>query len=378
MAERDLHPMRTVALLLRRWRLIFMVCLLTGAGTAVVNFFFLPHWYRSTAVIMPPQDNSSFSGLGMLLSRIPDLPGGISRIASGIGAMSQSQYLFVVILNSRTVADSLIDKFDLQTVYDSEYRFLAREELQGHTWIDFPPEGQVVITVEAKEDPQLARDMAAEYFVQLNNILTDRGIHTAGTKRQFLEERIEETRAQLTIFEDSLRSFQEDRNLVVPAEEPGGVGELLLLPVRGNLEMLALIEAKREVMSVELRVMQSYYRSRHPDIAMLKKEINELDRTIAKIESQMPQISLDFARIFRDLKVQEELLLLLTAQYEETRINEADDTPSAVLLDEPVVPEYKYRPRRLLNTAIASAAALLLVCVAIVLAERYREQNDLA
>lgn len=377
MAERDWKPMQTVALLFRRWRLIFVVCLLTGTGALAVNFLVLPHWYRATAVIMPPQDKSSFSSLGMMLSRIPDLPGGIGKIASGIGAISQSQYLFVVVLNSRTVADSLIDKYDLVNVYDKEYRFLARKELQNHTWIDFPPEGQVVITVEAREDPQLARDLAHEYFIQLNNILIDRGINTASIKRKFLEERIDDTRARVTVLEDSLRSFQEDRNLVVPAEEPGGIGELLTLPVRGNLEMLALIEAQREIKSVELRVMQSIYSPRHPSVTLLKKEINELDRTIRSIESEMPQISLDFARIYRELKVQEELLVLLTAQYEETRINEADDTPSAVLLDEPAVPEYKHRPKRLLNTLITTLAAFVLVCIALVLTERYREQNSL-
>jgi uncharacterized protein involved in exopolysaccharide biosynthesis len=89
----------------------------------------------------------------------------------------------------------------------------------------------------------------------------------------------------------------------------------------------------------------------------------------------MPQISLDFARLYRSLKVQEELLLLLSSQYEETRINEADDTPSAVLLDAPLVPEYKSRPRRLLNTAITLGAVFLLLCAIIILYERYREQD---
>ncbi len=375
MAERDWQPMRTLALLIRRWKLILVVCLLTGSGAAVLNFFVLPHWYRSTAVIMPPQENSSFSGLGMLLSRVPDLPGGISRIASGMGAMSQSQYLFVVILGSQTVADSLMDKFDLRKVYDEQYRFLARKELRNHTWIDFPPEGQVVITVEAKENPALARDMALEYYIQLNNIITDRMINTASTKRKFLAGRIAETKARLTVVEDSLVSFQRERDVVVPADEPGGVGELLTLPVQGNLEILAQIEVEREAKSIELRVKQSFYRPNHPDIVMLKKQIKELDRTITRIESQMPQVSLDFARLYRSLKVQEELLLLLTAQYEEARINEADNSPTAVLLDTPELPEYKYRPKRLLNTLIATVGAMLLVCIVILLGERYREQN---
>ena len=377
MAEKEWHPMRTLAILINRWKLIMLVCFITGAGSLAVNFLVLPHWYESTAVIMPPQDKSGFSGLGTLLSRMPDLQGGISRIASGLGGMSQSQYLFVVILNSTTVADSLLDKYNLQQVYDKEYRFLARKELHNHTWVDFPPEGQIVVKVEAKEDPQLARDLAMEYFVQLNNILIDKGINTAGTKRKFLEQRLAEVKTRVMVLEDSLKAFQEERKLVVPAEEPANISELMLLPVKSNLEILALLEAQREAKSVELRVKQKLFKSRHPDISLLRKEIGELDRTISKIESQMPQISLDFARLYRSLKVQEELLFLLASQYEETRINEADDTPSAVLLDTPMVPEYKSRPKRLLNTAIATAAAFLLVCAIIIIAGRYREQEPL-
>jgi uncharacterized protein involved in exopolysaccharide biosynthesis len=378
MAEKEWHPLKTLAVLIRRWKLIALVCFITASGSLVLNFFVLPHWYTSTAVIMPPQDKSSFSGLGMLLSRVPDLQGGISRIASGLGGLSQSQYLFVVILNSTTVADSLLDKFNLQQVYGKEYRFLARRELHNHTEIDFPPEGQIVVSVEAREDPELARDLAMEYFVQLNNILIDKGINTAGTKRQFLEQRLDEVKNRVEVLEDSLKTFQEDRNLVVPAEEPASIGELMMLPIKGNLEILALLEAEREAKSVELRVKRSKLTNSHPDITLLRKEINELDRTITKMESEMPQISLDFARLYRSLKVQEELLLLLASQYEETRINEADDTPSAVLLDVPQVPEYKSRPKRLLNTAIATAAALLLICAIIIIGERYREQEPLA
>ncbi len=92
----------------------------------------------------------------MLLSSIPDLPGGISRIASGMAGFSQSQYDFVVILSSRTVADSLIEKFDLEKVYETEYRFKAREEL------NFPPFSRLILIEMSSEDLRNLKKLSEE------------------------------------------------------------------------------------------------------------------------------------------------------------------------------------------------------------------------
>ncbi|OGG02017.1 MAG: hypothetical protein A3F83_16710 [Candidatus Glassbacteria bacterium RIFCSPLOWO2_12_FULL_58_11] len=372
MAESGFQAIDSLSIILRRWRLLAAVCLVTGLAAAVVNFVFLPRWFKSTTVLLPPQDRSSFGGLGMLLSNIQNLPGSISRIATGMTGFSQSQYLFVVVLNSETVADSLIEKFDLQRVYKKKYHFETVKELRTHTSIDFPPEGQVVVSVEAKEDSVLAFNLTREYVIQLNNILADRGIHSASNKAAFLEARMDETRKNLVVLEDSLRHFQESNRVVTSGEQPEGLLELITMPIKSSLEMLALIQADRESKSIELRVKQGLYRREHPDITLLKKEISELDRTIMRIEKSMPGIALDFSRIYRSLKLQEELFLLLSAQYEETRINEADDTPSAIVLDEARIPEYKYRPRRLLNIGITVGAALILAMIFVVLGERLK------
>ena|GEM_PF-2650001 len=375
MAERTYQPTDVFSILLRRWKLVSTACLLVALVAGIMNFFFLPRWFEATTVIMPPQEKSEFGGLGMLLSRIPELPGGIGRIASGMAGFSQSQYDFVVILSSRTVADSLIEKFDLEKVYKTKYRFEARKELESHTKIDFPPEGQVIVTVEAKEDSVLARELAYEYFVQLNNILYNTAVFSASNKRKFLEDRLAETKGKLVVLEDSLRKYQEEKKVAATGEQPSGMIELITMPVKGELEILSRLQAEREIRAIELRVKRSLYRSQHPDINLLQKEIAELDRTIRRFESQIPAIALDFSRLYRAVKMQEELFLLLSAQLEETRINEADDTPSAILLDEPVIPEYKSRPKRLLNILITTAAAFILCSVFVVLGERRRSSQ---
>ncbi|MBN2288601.1 MAG: hypothetical protein JXQ83_04660 [Candidatus Glassbacteria bacterium] len=379
--EKTVDPVALFQVIKRGWRLIAVVCGATAAVAAVVSFLVLPKWYQARTVLMPPQEKSAFSGLGMLLSRVSDLPGGISRVASGMAAINPSQYLFVVILNSRTVADSLIDKYDLEKVYKTKYRFQARKELHNHTVIDFPPEGHVVVAVEAREDPELASSLANEYVAQLNNILMERGVFTATRKRKFLENRLEETHTALLDLEDSLLVFQEKYKIIQPEEQTRGMVELITGPIKSTIEMLGMLQAEREGKLIQLRTLESVYTSRHPSVALLKTEVEELDRTIAKIRggltaenalelndqiipvSEVPGIALAYTRLFRSVKIQEEMFMLLSAQYEEARINELDDTPGAIVLDPAVVPEYKYRPKRLLNVMISTGIALI-ACLA--------------
>lgn len=379
MAEKDFQPQNAFSLVVRRWPLLAKVCLATAVVAAIINFLILPKWYKATTIIMPPQERSAFSGLGMLLSRMTEMPGGISRIASGLASINPSQFLFVVILNSRTVADSLIDKYNLQNIYKKKYRYEARKALSNHTSIDFPPEGHLVVSVEAKENPELARDLANEYVIQLNNVLLDKGIYTATRKRKFLEERLAEFKSSLDSMEDSLRVFQEQYKIIEPDEQAKGI-----------IELMGMLRIDRESKAIQLRIKETVYTPRHPEVLLLKKQVDELDRAIAKIESEfstdkaleelkskipltnIPSIAMGYTRLSRSVKIQEEMYLLLSAQYEEARVNEQDDTPAAIVLDQAVTPEYKWRPRRLLNILLSTGAALLLCALYIVAEERIK------
>ena len=84
---------------------------------------------------------------------------------------------------------------------------------------------------------------------------------------------------------------------------------------------------------------------------------------------------MNYSRLLRSVKIQEELFVLVSAQYEEARINEADHTPTAIVLDEAVTPEYKYRPKRLLNILLSVGAALVLSVLFLAADERFKASS---
>jgi uncharacterized protein involved in exopolysaccharide biosynthesis len=60
----------------------------------------------------------------------------------------------------------------------------------------------------------------------------------------------------------------------------------------------------------------------------------------------------------RDVKIQEQVFSLLSAQYEEARINEARDIPTVEVLDPAIPPEGRAWPRRGLLVGIGGVLSL--------------------
>ena len=82
--------------------------------------------YESTAQIMPP--DSGGSGLASLVPALSKSPGLIG-MASDMMGMKSTSAIFARVLESRTVQDHLIDRFDLRNVYGEKYWEDARQKL---------------------------------------------------------------------------------------------------------------------------------------------------------------------------------------------------------------------------------------------------------
>src|SRR5579863_235309 len=76
----------------------------------------------------------------------------------------------------------------------------------------------------------------------------------------------------------------------------------------------------------------------------------------------LPLLGVRYADYYRRAKIQETVYELLTQQYELAKIQEAKETPSVKVLDQPKVPEKKSSPPRLLLTALGG---FLVFCASI-------------
>jgi uncharacterized protein involved in exopolysaccharide biosynthesis len=180
------------------WRHRWMIAglSLVAMGATVGNMLMTPRYYRASATIVPPtailQKQSvapgGFGGLGDFVLRSVIDKGSVAGI-------------YVEILRSREVADTLIEKFDLMNVHGrAENRTMVRTRLAKSTDIRTTDEGAVKIAV-ADLDPNRAAAMANAYVAELDRQNKRLSAGEATSKRIFLEGRLKEVEAKLSRIE---------------------------------------------------------------------------------------------------------------------------------------------------------------------------------
>jgi uncharacterized protein involved in exopolysaccharide biosynthesis len=176
-------------------RMIFWICAVTVIITAVISML-LPKMYAATVSVVPPIDilQKESVGLGAVKSSI-------LRNAMDVTSISD---MYVGILRSRSVADAIIERFDLGKVYKVKHGFsIVRQILRDRTSIKVGDEGIVTITIEDR-DPCQAANLANAYVEELDRRNKQLFVGQATNKKVFLENRLREIKQELSQIDSML------------------------------------------------------------------------------------------------------------------------------------------------------------------------------
>lgn len=314
----------------------------------------LPIWYAATTKILPPQQTQSnaVAILGQL--------GALAGVAGQVSGLKNPNDVFVAMLKSRSIADSLIKRFDLVRVYETEYLTETRLELGKRSIITSGRDGIVTVQYEDR-DPQRAAAVANGYIDALRDLTVNLAVSEAAQRRLFFENQLRKAKDDLSTAEVALSAFAQEKQLVNPAGQVG-----LSVSVAASLQ--AQITAKQ----VQLASIRSFATEANPEMAKLRQEIDALNAELAKLEASPDKprgrvlvplgsassVTLEYIRRFRDVKYYETLYEILAKQYEVARIDEARDATLIQVIDVAVPPELKSRPRRSVLVLITSLVAL--------------------
>jgi LPS O-antigen subunit length determinant protein (WzzB/FepE family) len=128
----------------RKWLLLKVT--VACALISTVAAFVIPSWYTATAMILPPQQTQSTAN--MLMTQLAG--NGLGSLASLAGqsmGMTSPNDLYIGILHSRSIQDTLIGQFALQKIYSKEKLSDARRSLQKHSDVASTKEGLIQISV---------------------------------------------------------------------------------------------------------------------------------------------------------------------------------------------------------------------------------------
>ena len=356
---------RLQALWLRRriFPAVVACSLLLGIATS-----FLFHVeYESTAQLMPPDTQSSSTA--MLAAVAAKAGPGVAGMAGDLLGLKTSGDLFVGILRSRTVQDRLVDRFDLKKVYGVRLEEDARKELRERTAVGSDRKSGIIsITVTDRSAPRAA-SLATAYVEALDHLVAEVSSSSARRERIFLEERLKAVKADLDKASADFSQFA-SKNTAIDIKEQG----------RAMVEAAARVQGELIAAESELRGLKQIYAPNNVRVRATEARITELRSQLEKLGGsqdssekpeqgpypsirELPILGVTYADLYRRTRIEETVYETLTQEYELAKVQEAKETPTVKVLDEPVVPERKSFPPR---TAIAVLFAFMGFCGATV------------
>jgi uncharacterized protein involved in exopolysaccharide biosynthesis len=357
-AESEVRLLDLAIVLAKRKRLVLGLPLVVAIIAVAVSLL-LPKIYTGTAKMLPPQQKESAAAamLGTLTGIPTTGAGALVGYALGIGNPNE---LYVGILKSRTIADRLIERFNLRELYRASTMIKARKNLSSATRISAGRDGLITIEVD-DEDPQRAASMANAYVEELDRLMQTLAVSEASQRRLFFEKQLASAREQLVNAELALRKAIETKGIAgVDAQS------------RAVVSTAEQLRAQIAVREIQIDAMRSFATQQNPDAVRLRQEVASMKSELAKLEGGRPEANgnsspagLDNIRKLREVKFLEFTTELLTKQYELAKIDEAKDAILIQLVDSALPPDEKSRPKR---TTIVLASALAATILAVLLA----------
>lgn len=340
-SEEELSLLDLLVVFAEHWKLLILGPLAAGLAALGITFAMDPV-YTATARLLPPQQQQSAAA--MMAQQLGALAG-LAGAASGLRNPADQ---FVALLKSRSVADRLIERFDLLRVYEKNYLQDARKALEGNSRINAGRDGLITIQVD-DEDPRRAADIANAYITELEALMKRLALTEAQQRRVFFEKQLEQAREGLKRAQQALAAVGVSENVL--KAEPKAAAE-------GVARLKAAITTKE----VQLSAMRGYLTETSPDFRQAQQELGALRAQLARAENSAPDLpataaAQDYISRFRDFKYQETLFELMARQYEIARLDEAREGALIQVVDAAVAPERKSRPKRALIAVVTTLVA---------------------
>jgi capsule polysaccharide export protein KpsE/RkpR len=352
------------------------VALLLGTTIA----FILPDKYESTTRIMPPDQQGGTAALVAALAGRA-APGGLGGLASSLLGVRGSGSLYIDLLQSKTIGESLVDRFGLQKLYRTHYRQEALKKLARRTVVKDDRKSGVISIVVTDSDRRRARDMAQAYLDELNTFMTHVNTSSAHREREFIEQRLVSVSRELEEAQQDLSVFS-SKNTTIDVKEQ----------TRAMVDAGARLQAQLIVGQSELDSLEQIYgnenvrvRAGRARVALLQRELEKMSGSSTapdpteKEDSaeiypslrQLPSLSVRWADLYRRVKIEETVFDLLSQEYEMARIQEVKELPVISVIDPPSWPEKRSFPPRLLIIVVLTMFTVIAAAVGLLVRRRW-------
>jgi len=329
----------------KRWLLAvnFVIACVIGG---VYSFVILKKEYSASVTFLPPIGDSNMSALSLMNLSMPSL---------SMGGASSEQV--EVVFSSNATKRRIIDEFDMIKYFEleqSQNKFvLAAKLLKKYVMLSANDKGSFGITKTVSYtitcyhlSPDTAVLMADFTYALVDSAIREISIDKAQRNRIFTEKQIAVQNKKM----DSLQVvFQEFQN----------ANKAYDVPEQAKLSLQAYADLKAAALLNELRLasLRSEFSGSTHEISELKRSQRVYEAKLKEYETgenpnvipsldKSSKLYPDYAKMLRDIEVQNQLILFLTKELEQAKLQEAKDVSPLIIVDPSFTPEYKSRPKR--------------------------------
>ena len=329
---------------LARRRLFIIVFVTATTLLSVVVALMLPKWYKASALLLPPKDLSlPIPGLARL-SEVISVTEGLD-----LPIMVTPSDLYARMLKSRTIAEPIIEKFDLQTRFGTDNFKETYDELMGQSEFKVTDEGLLLISFEDK-DPDTAAAIVNALVDELDRTNREIALERVRQNRTFIEERLAQVKQELASARKEFENFQLENRAVDFDEQ-----------TRLAIEQAVKLKIDLGELDIELKMREKNLAEDNTELIELRRHRGLVSEQLRQLESTNPDssfFSLPVASIptlrgqhevlYSRVRVGESLYRILLEQLEQAKIQENEKILTISVLDRARPPDTKNRPKRML------------------------------
>ncbi|MDQ3000447.1 MAG: Wzz/FepE/Etk N-terminal domain-containing protein [Fibrobacterota bacterium] len=359
-------------LLDRKWFLLvgmFAVC-----GSAVATVLIMESEYTSTTVVLPSKQSMS-SPLGSLMGDMP--LGGLLKSFDFLGQGDNNEFLSI--LDSRRLAEKVITRFDLVRHYGfhKKRKYYYENVLKEyHASVKVEEDELSNITIAVTDtNPQVAADIANYIVYQLDTISFQISNESARGSRIFFEARLNLIRHVLDSAHHALADFQVKHNFID-----------LETQVKATVETLASIEAEAMAMDIQGEMLSSSF-GNNSRMVEVKRKKEVLDRRLKSYMKKgsgnlvlalekTPELGIQYAYLYRDVKINETLYAYILQMYEQAKFREANNSPVVTVLEPAKPAQKRSSPKRGLICILAFFLGFAFLSSWVLISHWYRLQQE--
>ena len=341
-------------IILVKYRKLILLNVLIITVAAIIMSLLLPVKYTAQAsFISPKKKGGIFGDIAGFSSTIKDLS---KTLGGKLGAVSDEAYNYLVILQSRTASQMIVDKFNIRELYEIDQKKPYEDVIKAlKNNVDFTieDEGNIVVSVTDKS-PERAAEMANYYIKVLNVLSTELNVTESRSNREFIERRFIQAQDDILVIEDSLKKFSKNFNVIALEEQ-----------LKASITIAAEMQAQSEIAKLERDILKKNFGDDNPLVLQADFKVNEIDKRISSMRfgeekalksslnlfipfEKVPETGIMYLRLMRDFEIQNKLLEFIYPIYEQAKIEEQKDIPTVLVVDQAIPPERKSSPKRML------------------------------